>query len=451
MKHSIVLLTPYNGGNLGDAAIQDAIIGNLRHRLPDVLLSGISLDCERFLKQHGAAGFPLCATNLPFFGMSVPKTDSNPNQGARCASRHSVLVGQIKGTLRKLPGLLGFLKKTRDGLLLLPRETLHFIRGYRFLCKQDLLIVSGGGQLSEEWGGPWGHPFALFKWALLAWIARVPYVFVSVGVGKLKSPTSRLFLFVALRLASYRSYRNKGTRDFITGLTKMAVDDPLVPDLAFSLTATKTSPVAGIWPVLPGQNVVAISLIAFAKPGSWPHQDDVLYRRYLRQMSQVVAHLLERGYCLILVYSSIGDDDKVIPELLEQLDENSKKRLPGQIHVPEITNWLDLTAALLQADFVVASRLHSTILSFVSQRPAIAISFDSKVDRVMEDLGQTDYLLQIRDFTADDLIKALARLELRKQEVTKQIGSYRQQILPRHSDQYDALVRLAGLRHKLRN
>jgi hypothetical protein len=45
----VALLTPYDGGNLGDAAIQDAMIENIRRRLPGVRLSGISLSSESFL------------------------------------------------------------------------------------------------------------------------------------------------------------------------------------------------------------------------------------------------------------------------------------------------------------------------------------------------------------------------------------------------------------------
>src|SRR6202012_2037023 len=66
----IALLTPYTGGNLGDAAIQDAMIANLQLRLPRAQISGISLNCESFLERHAANGaFPLCANDRPFYGM----------------------------------------------------------------------------------------------------------------------------------------------------------------------------------------------------------------------------------------------------------------------------------------------------------------------------------------------------------------------------------------------
>jgi polysaccharide pyruvyl transferase WcaK-like protein len=113
------------------------------------------------------------------------------------------------------------------------------------------------------------------------------------------------------------------------------------------------------------------------------------------------------------------------------------------MHIPAIATWKDLVASLRDVDFLIASRLHSAILGFVTQTPVVAISFDPKVDWVMEDLGQTDYLLQITDFTAEGVIEALDRLGRRRNVVVEQIRSYRQRILPVCELQYDAVVALA--------
>ena len=101
-------------------------------------------------------------------------------------------------------------------------------------------------------------------------------------------------------------------------------------------------------------------------------------------------------------------------------------------------------AVLRDVDYLIASRLHGTILGFVSQTPAVAISFDPKVDWVMEDLHQTDYLLHFQDFTAEDVLNAFDRLKVRRDAVVEQIASYRQEIfsapLPRGN-----MTSLAGL------
>jgi polysaccharide pyruvyl transferase WcaK-like protein len=182
----------------------------------------------------------------------------------------------------------------------------------------------------------------------------------------------------------------------------------------------------------------------------WFSQNRALYERYVEKMAQVISQLLERGHFLVIVWSSLRDDESVIPDLLGRLDDESKQRLAGQMHIPAISTWRDLVATLRDVDLLIASRLHSTILGVVSETPTIAISFDPKVDWVMEDLGQTDYLLQIRDFTSKDVIKALDRLEFQKDVVLHQVASYRRRILSGASSQYDILADIAMARCRRR-
>ena len=442
----IALLTPYNGGNLGDAVIQDALIANLRLRLSGAQFSGISLNCDNFVERHGVGAFALCATNRPFYGMSQGSVTAPTGLGYDLTTGPSCKGHDgswVRRALKKLPGVWKLLRRVRAWLSGARSEVRHWLDGYRFLRTQDLLIVSGGGQLDEEWGGAWGHPFALFKWAVLARIARIPYVIVSVGAQRATSAACRLFLSAALRMARYRSYRDNNSRKIAAGMLRCATADPIVPDLAFSMPTSELPRPAGMRSMAQDRPVVAISPIAYAKAQSWPHQHRAIYERYVHQMRRVISELLERRYNLVIVCSSIGDDDGVIPELLEGLQDESKKKFFGQISIPRITTWKDFAASLMDVNFLIASRLHSTILGFLTHTPVVAISFDPKVDWVMEDLGQTDYLLQIRTFTAEDVIEVLERIQLRRHLVVEQIASYQHRISSICKRQYDALSNLA--------
>jgi polysaccharide pyruvyl transferase WcaK-like protein len=436
----IALLTPYTGNNLGDAAIQDAVIANLRLRVPGARFSGISLNCDNFVERHGERAFPLCTT-----GMSRGAAGNQSEHGERYteqSDQKSLNAAAVKRAIKRVPVLGRCLKTIYTLGKRFWREFRHCLGGYRFLRAQDLLIVSGGGQLDDEWGGPWRHPFALFKWAMLARTAHVPYVVASVGASKATSKTSQLLMSTALRMARYRSYRDKNSRDIAASLLPRAAGDSVVPDLAFSLLSSELPSPAGLRSISQGRKVVAISPMAFAKPGSWPYEDRALYDRYLQQMARVISELLERGYFLVIVCSALSDAS-VMPEILALLERDTKKKLAQQIHIPTITAWKELVALLLDVDFLVASRLHSVVFGFLTQRPTVAISFDPKVDWVMEDLGQTEHLLHIRDFSAGDVIEALGRLELRSNLVMEQIASYQHRILAACAQQYDALAELA--------
>jgi polysaccharide pyruvyl transferase WcaK-like protein len=439
----IALLTPYNGGNLGDAAIQDAMIANLRLRLPGAQFSGVSLNCENFLERHGVGAFPLCGVDRQFYGMLHGKISDHPEYGENSAGGavRKRPHAAIKRFCKRVPPLWFCLKMIQACW----RELRHWVHGYRFLCTQDVLVVSGGGQLNEEGGGAWCHPFALFKWTFLARVARIPHVVVSVGVGKVRSTTSRLFFSAALRTARYRSYRDEYSRTFAKGLLRTASRDPVVPDLALSLPMSEIPQPRGIRAMAEGRPIIAISPICFAKPQRWPtkDQDYELYQRYVGQMARVVSQLLGRGHYLVFVWSSLWDDESAIPDLLGRLDDQSKRRFVAQTHIAAIATWKDLVASLLDVDILIASRLHSVILGVVSHKPTVAISFDPKVDRIMEDLGQTAYLLNIHDFHADDVIKALESVVLRKEFVMQQMASYLNQIVPVSERQYDVLAALA--------
>src|ERR1700682_1782937 len=445
-KPRVVLLTPYTGGNFGDAAIQDALIASFRLRLPNAQFAGISLHCGNFLERHGIQAFPLCASNTPFYGMYGDKAGSLPLAGGFSGQTVTVnaLKSSVKAILKRIPGLRWAGRKLRAWMNAFKREYRHCVEGYRFLRSQDLLIVSGGGQLDEEWGGAWGHPYALFKWAALARKARIPFVIASVGACKVDSRTSRLFLSAALRMAHYRSYRDKNSRQIAATLFHRAASDAVVPDLAFGLPASEIPSRAEIRSYAKGRTVIAISPICYGRPENWPNGDRAIYARYVAEMPALVSQLLRRDYFLVFVRSA-RDDELVIPELLDRLGPESKARILQQVCVPALTDWKDLVSVLLDVDALVASRLHSTIFGFLAHTPTVAISFDPKVDWVMQELKQANYLLQIRHFVASDVVAALDRMQSRRKDIVQELASYQEQIHPMLARQFDDLASVATL------
>lgn len=441
-RYRIALLTPYTGNNFGDAAILDALISHLRARIPDIRFSGISLNCENFIDRHGEMAFPLCGNSRPFHGM----VGRNANEGFAPAGSFGQKEGSTRRLARKIvhriPGLAGALKAIRRPTGSIWSEIWHCVGGFRFLRQHDLLIVAGGGQLDEEWGGPWGHPFALFKWTSLARMAHVPCDFVSVGACKVHSRTSRIFLSMALRTSQSRSFRDRQTKEIATALLARAAEDPVVPDIAFSAPTADLPPSAVIRSAAKGRRIIAISPICFCRPGSWPQEDPILYRRYLDQMSQLISQLLEKSYFVVMICSALSDVT-VIKEIVGCLDERLQTTFHDQLNIPPISNWRDLLRVLCEVDLVIVSRLHSAVLSFVANRPTIAISFDKKVDRVMEDVGQSDFLLQIQDFSTDDVITTLSRIENNRIAVAEEIASYTRRARCVLDSQFDLLAQTA--------
>ncbi len=438
----IALLSPYNGGNLGDAVIQDSVIANLRSRLKDCEFSGITLNSANFIARHGTAAFPLLETHSPFYGMQ--KGSEGERQGPETkVDRGSGGIASLGRVVSRIPVAGSFLKAVYRFARRLWHEVRHAIRGYRFLRAQDLLIVSGGGQLDEEWGGPWHHPFALFKWAVLARLADVPYTVVSVGACKAQSPVTRFFLSQALKFARLRSYRDQNSRRIAASFWREAENDKIVPDLAFSLPSSELPLPFNLSSLAQGRTVVAFSPIAYVKPGNWPSEDRALYERYVQESASVISALMEHEYFVVIVWSSLGDDESVISEILQALNSAAKAKVDQQLHMPSIKTWQDLLAQLATVDVLIASRLHSLILGLIAGKPVVALSFDPKVDWLMDDLNLSESLFKIHTFRSHEVVDAVIRLEEHRPASRDEIESYRERVSSAFSEQYDQLAHLA--------
>jgi polysaccharide pyruvyl transferase WcaK-like protein len=129
--------------------------------------------------------------------------------------------------------------------------------------------------------------------------------------------------------------------------------------------------------------------------------------------------------------------------------DETKYQLGSQTYCPAIKTWRDLASVLSETDCLVASRLHGTILGFLSQVPIVAISVDPKIDWVMEDLQQSDFLLHFQDFRADDVLAALDIIKRTRRGVLDRIIAYREAVFSDSASakQYDLLAGLAS-RHR---
>ena len=193
----IGLLTPYSGANLGDGAIQEAVIQNVTKRCPDAEILSITLNPEDTGKRHNILSFPIAAPPRRVLRSSLP-TSVATTLGERDVtesdwfSRVAIIVKKVQILHLAVKVLRSLMRAIRLPPVL--SEGRHAMKAYGVLRNLDLLIASGGGQLDDYWGGAWGHPYALFKWALIAKAAGTSFMFLSVGTGSLDSKLSRFFV-----------------------------------------------------------------------------------------------------------------------------------------------------------------------------------------------------------------------------------------------------------------
>ena len=423
----IGLVSPCSG-NLGNAAILSSMIANVRKRIPDAEIIGVTLSPEDTRRRHGIDGFPIAgASRDNYYSAPNPNlagTQGQPGNGLR----------RIKEWLKRIKPLRSLVRGIRTGRL----ELAHIVRSGRLVRRLDRVIITGGGALDEFWGGPWGHPWTLFKFAALSRVCRVPFLFVSIGKSSLEHPLSRFFARNALRLAQYRSYRDHDSKIAMQAIFH-SPGDPVCPDLAYSYPCPNLP--------RPRRNasqderlLVGVSPIAYCDPRAWPLKDKQRYTRYLRQLAEMVKWLIKQKH-QVLLFATDGPDVETIRDLQVMIadgsvDARSVRVLPGP---PEQTTE-GVLQRICQADLVIASRLHGVILSHLIAIPVLAISYDRKVDVHMSGIGQSEHCVNIDHVDASMLIERFGALrDVREQEsalLTRAVQLYREQV----DAQYDRLL-----------
>ena len=452
MGARIGLITPYQGSNLGDGAIQDAMLSNLRRIDPSIECLGITLYPADLVKRHGIVSIPITGLAVrhysepellfarEFFPLKgspeVPEAGTKTTDNAPLPPPSDTGLVEHLRSVKNLPFLGRVLRylvfRLRDARKVLV-EIRELARDYRFARNLALLVVSGGGQLDEAHGGPWGHPYSMFRWAMIGKLTRTPLAVVSVGSAKLESGLTRWFVKHTLRSALYRSYRDTGTRNQLSYL-QFTRRDPIVRDLALGLDPK---------PYMRGprdprsQRVIAVSPIYHTDPAYTTYAD------FVTGVTDFIQWLIERGD-RVLLFRTTSIERLVLQDIWTNLRARFLDRLPGQVEEVMATCYQDVLKQIAVADLVLASRLHSIILAHVLRKPTLAISWDRKVKAHMEDLNQAQYMIDIQSADAD-AIKTTFRVLERDAETIR--TALQQRITELQKDlnkQYDTLLRLAG-------
>jgi polysaccharide pyruvyl transferase WcaK-like protein len=428
----IAFLSPCGWGNLGDAAIVDALIHGVRLRIPGAHIVGFTLNPADTAWRHAVQAFTCAAFSLPSYpvlepsgGQAAAEMGGSPEIPTPAHPRG--LMGALRALLRGLP-IPGALRPWLVAPIRLLREPAHLRMSRERLRGTTLLVVAGGGQLDAVWGGPLGHPYALWRWARLARRVGARFAVASVGTGTL-GPVSRRLVLGALRLASYRSYRDAISRTLLRapGLT---ADDPIVPDLAYGLPVRPVPPPNG--PRL----VIGISPMNYRHPDHWPQRDVDAYRQHVTSLGALAARLLAAGH-EVVIFTTDRDRSATADSVAAAGDLRPEER--SRLRIAETDTVPALFETLAGLDVVVAARLHGVLLAHLAHRPVLAIAHERKVRTLMRDSGQERYCVEIDAADPEILDGQLQTLIAERAALGEQIAAYVASCRSRVAAQFDAL------------
>lgn len=427
---TIGLLAHMGYGNLGDAATQDAVIANIKKRLPNARFVGFSFIPDDTRERHGIPSHPI--------RWWYPKRGQTGNQGDGRMS----FTFRLKSALKSQPLFYAWTKPVLDFV----REALFLARSYRRVRSLDLLVISGSGQLSELWRGPWSHPYTIFKFAVLAKLARKKLYFLNVGAGPLEHPLSRFFARWAVRVADYRSFRDHDSQELVRSLGVKA-ETHVYPDPVYALEVRahlNGTPGASSMPV------IGLNPIGFCDPRIWPRKDDSVYQEYLEKITRFSEWLLGQGYTLRVFTTETSVDRYAIEDL--------RARLLARLSAPELVSRAfrgasqtvkDVLREMAEFDFIVTSKFHGIIFSHLLRKPVISLSYHRKMDFAMRAVGQGRFCEEIERFEVDWLIKTFRSLVSESTSIRSECRAAVDAYAAELSQQFDGLFLPAKSQAKL--
>jgi polysaccharide pyruvyl transferase WcaK-like protein len=410
---SFALISPSGYGNLGDAAIVDTVIEQIRLRYPDARIIALTLNPEDTLQRHGVEASTLMGFSRPGYGImesnDQPRTDALTSAEVSKRANHMPAPSARTAIIR----LLAIASRPlRRRLRPLKAEALHIRNSLELLKTTDTLVVCGGGQLDDYWGGAWGHPYVLFRWSILARRVGTTIVALGIGYGTLRNALSRFFIRRFLSNADFRSYRDSRSRDLV-GAPNITQGDTVGPDLAFALNVEAYAPTKKS---TAEKFHIAVSPMAWLDPRVWPEKSQAGYDRYVSLLADFVNTLVRSGH-LVSLFATDGMDELTISDVMARLRHDSPPEA-RVIQLPAMGSVKNLLSFFAKVDLVVASRLHGTLLSCLMAVPTVALSYERKVATLMRELNLSDYCHDLSDIDLNG-ISALTNSALNNRQAIK--------------------------------
>jgi polysaccharide pyruvyl transferase WcaK-like protein len=413
IEERVALLHHTGCGNLGDDAILDVVVRNIRKRWKNAEITILSMNPQDTAERHGVRCFPLRRFQWKF-GTNVAAPQSQA-KGSRLAS---------------------WFARTRTALMKIPRamwgEAAFLLNSLRLLRSFDVMVVSGGGQLTER-GGPWSFPYALYVWTLLARWAGVRTIFLNVGAGPLNHPLSKFFIPSALRRADYVSFRDEQSQRLLADLGFRGPSHVL-PDNVYGLeviprqaqAGTSDAPIVGINPML----------FPFSDLLRYPANANSIQDELIDRMATFVSLLVGDSYSIQFFGSDIRSDPAEIEHLRTVLRDRHHIALQEYASINSVD---ELLIRISGMDYVVTCRFHGVVFAHLLNKPVLAIAHHPKVTHLMSALGLSDYCVDMLTFSPHRLTETFMSLVANKKVVKERMAAKAAEFRAKSSAQFDEI------------
>ncbi len=268
----------------------------------------------------------------------------------------------------------------------------------RQVLKESDLLISGGGSLLQDTTSV--RSLVYYLWvARLAYSQGVPVMFYAQGIGPLRRNVSRRLVRIVANRAACLTVRDEPSAQLLESLGIPRKRLEVTADPAFALTPARSALVENVIKQegLPLDSpMIAVALRPWGGIGESPVQ----------AYADLLMELRAQCNCRVLMLPMHTPHDTAFSEQVVELTGTPQEFpiLRGN-YSPEIL--LGLTARM-QA--VVAMRLHALIFAARTAVPPFALSYDPKVQSLMNGLGFSECVESWRGFDAPETAARVAAM-----------------------------------------
>lgn len=379
----IALFGLFGIGNLGNDATLWVTLHHLRTRLPQVRIVCVCNEIPAVVSSYGVT--VLALNQLPIRGRWRIANRALRNVYAALAT---FVTGPLR--VRRMAGQLNDV---------------------------DQFLIVGTGILDDFGLLPWDMPTWLLGWCQAARKIGASVQLIAVGAGPIENRVNRFIMKRAIKLATKRSFRDTGSRDYVERLDLDTKNDAVVPDLVFGLPAEI---IHGYRTPSTSPGVIGVGLMGYYGWEADEIKGRMVYRGYISKMGLFVKNLLERGYTVRLLIGEMPTDEPAVSDVLDVIFSGNGGVQNPKLFAEPIDSFERLLGEIERTDMVVASRFHNVVCALALGRPAMSIGYAEKFELLMEEFGLGEYCQNIEQLDVQELMQQFENL-IRKYSCLKEL------------------------------
>lgn len=293
---------------------------------------------------------------------------------------------------------------------------MHYIK----LIRSVDCIAYGGGTLYKELYGstgrsPYSVIFRLMGFNVLAKLLGTRVYHLNIGIGSLKTRLGRFITKLALASATKTVFRDKESfeiaRDTLRvspGKIEQSVDGLFIDPVWRSMWHKHDLKINR----KKYKRVVGVNVLSDIP-------DWVDRAHYIRTMQKFVAEILKNGDYIVFIpfqtaFNPRNDLTFMKDTFKNQLKGHTNYTILSEVPIDRINSYFS------QCDVLVGMRFHSLLLASASNLPFVAVAYDTKCWRFIEEIGYL-HALKLEDLQYDNLAKMYEDALRNQRAIRKQL------------------------------